>query len=466
MKVLLVATNRESSPYPVAPLGALCVAAAARRAGHDVEFLDLGSSRSPLQQLQAALDSPHLAAVAFGIRNLDNCWSFAPRLYFDDVKNLAAIVRRKFSGPLILGGTGFSVAPQGWMSRLDAECGVVGEAEEAFPEVLSRLETGRTLEGLPGVVTMHTAQSAHLVAPTQSIPRLQELGSPAHELCQYASYVRRGGFVGIQTKRGCPFKCVYCIYPQLEGKRYRLRQPEAVVDELEQVRKTSRQHHFFFVDSVFNDPKAHALAICRLMSKRKIPVKWEAFCNPVGFDEELARGMAEAGCVGVEFGLDVADEKMLHAMGKPFGQNQIRVAMQAAKTAGIPFVVYLLFGGPGETWADIQDTQKFLATCAEPNGVFASYGIRVYQHTPLARIAAEEGQTTPGQDLFETAYYLSPHLKDDTERKLDEIARKRPEWTSPADWKRPVVAWVQKAFVLANVRPQWKHLKGYGKYMR
>ena len=44
MKVLLVATNRERSPYPVAPLGALCVAGAARAAGHEVEFLDLGTA--------------------------------------------------------------------------------------------------------------------------------------------------------------------------------------------------------------------------------------------------------------------------------------------------------------------------------------------------------------------------------------------------------------------------------------
>jgi hypothetical protein len=47
MKVLLVATNRERSPYPVAPLGVLCVAAAARSAGHDVKFLDLGVERHP-----------------------------------------------------------------------------------------------------------------------------------------------------------------------------------------------------------------------------------------------------------------------------------------------------------------------------------------------------------------------------------------------------------------------------------
>ena len=118
MKVLLVATNRERSPYPVAPLGVLCVAAAARAAGHEVRFLDLGLARSPQRALQKALATGEYQAVAFGIRNLDNCWAFAPRLYFDEVRELAETVRRRFQGPLILGGSGFSVAPHGWMRRL------------------------------------------------------------------------------------------------------------------------------------------------------------------------------------------------------------------------------------------------------------------------------------------------------------------------------------------------------------
>src|SRR5208282_625940 len=102
MKVLLVATNRERSPYPVAPLGALFVAGAARAAGHEVEFLDLGTAWIPAQALRMALARETFQAVAFGIRNLDNCWCFAPVSYFDDVRELAAIVRQHFSGPLIL----------------------------------------------------------------------------------------------------------------------------------------------------------------------------------------------------------------------------------------------------------------------------------------------------------------------------------------------------------------------------
>ena len=148
MKVLLVATNRERSPYPVAPVGVLCVAAAARAAGHEVDFLDLGLSLAPQRTLRKALEAARAyQAVAFGIRNLDNCWAFAPRLYFDGVRELAETVRRCFKGPLILGGSGFR-SRRTADAAAGADCGVIGEGERAFPEVLARLETGRSWRGL------------------------------------------------------------------------------------------------------------------------------------------------------------------------------------------------------------------------------------------------------------------------------------------------------------------------------
>ena len=466
MKVLLVATNREQSPYPVAPLGALCVAGAARAGGHDVEFLDMGSARQPQLALRTALAQNDFQAVAFGIRNLDNCWFFAPRSYFDDVREFAGIVRENFTGPLILGGTGFSVSPQGWMRRLNADCGVMGEGERAFQEILTRLEKGQLLEGLDGVITAQKTSAPATAAPTKPIDRLGELPRPAHDLCHYSRYTRGGGFVGVQTKRGCPFKCSYCIYPQLEGRRYRLRPPETVAEEVERVFRESKVRDFFFVDSVFNDPRKHALAVCRELSRRKLPVRWNAFCNPVGFDAELARAMAEAGCSGVEFGLDVASDKMFAAMNKPFGQSETRIALQAAHDAKLPFANFMLFGGPTETWQDVKDTQNFLKDCAPANAVFATIGIRVFENTPLAETAVQDGQVAADRDLFEPTYYLSSAMAEDTEIKLDRIARRDTSWQSPVDWKRFVTRFGQKVTVMLNVRPQWKYIRSYGRTMR
>ena len=474
MKVLLVSTNREQSPYPVAPLGALCVAAAARAAGHQVEFLDLGLVPAPHRALRKTLVSNEYQAVAFSIRNLDNCFVMAPRSYFDDVRRLAETARRSFRGPLILGGSGFSVAPHGWMRRLQADYGVVGEGERVFTQLLGQLETGLVPGELDGVIRAPVPappNAGHLPkanggTPAPLIEQLNDLPMPAHELCQYRKYLRRGGCVSVQTKRGCPFGCLYCNYPQLEGRHYRLRPAEAVVDEIEAASAGAGLRHFFFVDSVFNDPREHALAVCAALSRRRLPIRWMAFCNPVGFDAEMARAMAQSGCEGLEFGLDAATPKMLAALRKPFGQEEIQVALRAAHGAGLPFAVHLLFGGPGETWADVEEAQAFLNGCAPANGIFAAFGIRVYEGTAIAAIASREGMLKQESDLFEPAYYVSPALAGRAEVNLDRIARQRPEWTSPVDWRRPLMRWTQKVMNFLDVRPQWKDIRGYGLHMR
>ena len=52
------------------------------------------------------------------------------------------------------------------------------------------------------------------------------------------------------------------------------------------------------------------------LSRRRLPMRWMAFCNPVGFDAEVARAMAQAGCEALEFGLDAATLKMLAALAQ------------------------------------------------------------------------------------------------------------------------------------------------------
>ena len=217
----------------MAPLGALCVAAAARAAGHAVDFLDLGLASSPQKALRQALAKDGYQAVAFGIRNLDNCWAFAPKLYFDEVRELAETVRSRFQRAVDPGrhrlfrfAPRLDEPPQGRVRRdRRGRTRLPGGARAAG----SRTPAG----GIDGVITAPRSDVPITVLAARAVERLSELPLPAHELCGYAAYVRRGGFVGVQTKRGCPFKCIYCIYPQLEGRRYRLRPPEAVVQEIE-----------------------------------------------------------------------------------------------------------------------------------------------------------------------------------------------------------------------------------------
>lgn len=466
MKILLIATNQETSPFPVAPVGALLVASAAERAGHMVTFIDMMFAGNPLKAIKSALKSDNYDVVAFSIRNLDNCLYSDPKSYFDDVKQMVQAVCSFSKAPIVIGGSGFSVAPYSWLKRLDIHYGVVGDGEIVFVKLLQIIDSKRSDINLKGVLTKNSLKPISGLPESFPVAKLDNEYLPFHNKCLYKRYIDRGGFVSVQTKRGCPFKCSYCVYPLLEGEKYRLRSPELIADEIERIIKEQDIRTFYFSDSVFNSPRSHAIDICKSIIKRKLKFQWMAYCNPVGFDLELASKMVESGCAGIEFGLDSATDKILVTMGKPFTTDEIKTSLKAASDAKLPCAVQLLFGSPGENAADILDTQKFLDSCATPNAVLALMGIRIYENTPIARSAIEEGVIDENKELFEPVYYLSQDLGKNPTKTLDEIAWQRNEWSTPTDWAKPSLKRIQEELSLAKKHPQWKDASNYGKYIR
>lgn len=473
MRILLVATNREKSPFPVTPVGVLAVAAAAIRADHEVEVIDLMFVRSPERTMKAALKGKAFDVIAFGIRNLDNCLFGAPKSFLPGVRSVVETARRNSDAVLIAGGSGFSVEPQGWLARIDVDYGIVGEGEAAFVKLLDCIQNGEVPAGQPGIVAKRDNQPGQveegkrIVGITTSfVPDVKDLDIPAHHFIDYRTHEELGGFVSVQAKRGCPFKCLYCVYPQLEGATYRHREIESIVDEIEMVMRDQGVRHFFFSDSVFNAPRGPTYQLCQEMIRRRTPARWMAYVNSAGFDDDLAKAMVAAGCIGVEFGLDSATEKMLINWKKPFDQQDIRRSLVACERAGLPFAIHLLFGGPGETVEDIEETQRFLDDCPASNAVFASIGIRIYRGAPIAQVAVDEGVIDADADLFFPTWYVSPHLDKEPMKTLDEIACRRDQWSTATDWTGARLRIIQGLMNRKGQRPQWLNARNYGKYMR
>jgi hypothetical protein len=473
MRVLLIAANREKSPFPVSPVGVLAVASAALAAGHEVDLVDCMFVSAPAATVRSALLANRYDVVALGIRNLDNCCWAAPRHFYEDVRVLVEAARHASAAPIVLGGSGFSVEPHGWLSRLDVDYGVVGEGEVAFVALLAALAAGRSPDGIAGITSRADLERRRCETgerkphiPISFVPSLETLAPPTHQLLDYRPYMKRGGFVSVQTKRGCAFACDYCVYPQLEGAKYRRRPVEAIVDEMEIVVRTQGVRQFFFVDSVFNAPRAHTLDLCRVIARRGLEVHWMAYTNAARFDDELAHAMVAAGCLGVEFGLDAVTEKMLHTWRKPFGQHDIQRSLQACHDAQLPAAVHLLFGGPGETIADLVESQAYLDACAPVDAVFASLGVRLYEGAPIVATARTEGIIDADTDLFFPAWYVSPGLGPEPMRTLDVIARRRDHWTTATDWTSRAIRVVQAFSNRFGGQPQWRHIREYGRRMR
>lgn len=462
MKLLIIAINRSTFPYVVAPLGAAAVTAAARDAGHRAELLDLCFKRNPRRALRRAIGQLRPEVVGLSIRNLDSCSYHQPTSYLDQAERVVRWVRRATSAPLVLGGAAVTVVGAKMVEALGADYGVIGEGERSLPRLLSALERGDRLEAIPGLV----AAGEPGARPPEPIEELDDLPVNDQATIDFRPYLRRGGMVGVQTKRGCPFRCLYCNYPSIEGARYRLRSAERCVEDIERLVVEQGLRDVFFTDSVFNQPRDQALSLCHELARRRLGIRWQAYCNPLGLDSELARAFAEAGCVGVELGIDAVLDRRLEALGKSFGEHEVAQASAALEAAGIPFAHFLIFGGPGERWADVEASREQLRKMSRANAVFAGLGLRVYRSTALYGLAVDQGLVTPGSPALKPVYYLSPTMRHRAVERLDQIAARTTTWMTPTDWDRPLIKLVHNLSGRLGAQPPWRRFEEYGKHMR
>jgi len=453
MKILLLSANREKNPYPVFPLGLSYLSGPLGRAGHRLRLLDLCFCDDPPAAIEKEFAEFAPEAVVISVRNVDNVTYPGSRSYLSGLREVADRCRGR--ARVIVGGSGFSLLPLPMLEHLDADYGVVGEGEDVLPELLERIGQGLPTADLPGVI----ARGESCFLPPAPVRKIH---AADRSLFQVERYHIEGGMANVQTKRGCPFSCIYCNYPLLEGKSVRLRPINEVVSE---IRSLVQQHGFsylYFVDDVFNYPSEYAEELCRKLARQRLPVNWCAFVNPGFFGPSLLDAMSAAGCDAIEFGSESGSDLMLRNLRKSFRARQIKSASRLCREAGVSFAHYLLFGGPGESEGTVDET---CAVMDEVRGdaVIAMTGIRVFPGTALHGKAIEDGVIAAEDPLLEPAFYIEPEIRDSLCELVAKRALARRNWVLPG-MEVNVSDWMLEALRRFPVRgPLWKHLKRLGR---
>jgi len=407
MKVLLISTNREMLPDPVAPLGAAYVAGALGAAGHDVRLLDLQFAPDIVVAVKDAVRTFRPRVVGLSIRNIDNVAFPKSVSYLPDVHAVVKALKASGIKVIVLGGSGFTIMPAELLVELSVELGIVGEGEDSFPALVGRIDKGLPIGDLPGLAYRYNG-AVHINLPA-NVGALEQSVRPERGLIDNAAYMAEGGSGNIQTKRGCRFKCCYCTYPIVEGTSVRCRDAAASAKEMAQAARRHGIRHFFVVDNVFNYPLSHAKRFCSELAAIGPAAAWSCYMHPAYVDSELVDLMVKTGCRGVEFGTDSAVDSVLSRLGKGFRAKDLEKASALCASAGLRFCHSLLLGSPGETLDTMRRTLDAM-DALNPNAVIAMLGIRVYPGTRLEKMAREEGVIPEGPIGLRPTFYFSPGL--------------------------------------------------------
>ncbi len=398
MNVLLINPNRTQPP--VAPLALDSIGEALRSRGIRCATADLCRAGLPAAEVPAGywqdLNADEVDAFLLTVRNLDDAYYFSQASFLPQLRDLIRGLRSAFQGPVILGGCGFSIAPEAILNLLEADLGIAGAQEADLLRLLACLGRQGAYPDVPGLIWR---QGGRIRSNPQSPPAMEEDFFSSRRTVDNRWYFHAGGMVGLETKRGCTGLCRYCVDPVVKGKRVftkpldrLLREIEFLVDQGVSV--------FHLCDSEFNQPPDHALAVCDALIQDGLSgrIRWFTYASPLGFDETLASRMAEAGCAGINFGVDHSHSGMLRALGRRHRSDDLARTAEACRRVGLPVLFDLLLGGPGETGETLREAIDFCREIDAPR-VGANCGIRVYPGTALSREVLAQGPLRSNPDL-------------------------------------------------------------------
>lgn len=422
MRVLLISANTERTNALPLSVGLNCVAVAARNAGHDVRFMDLMTEREAEQVLNLAIRSFHPEIIGISVRNIDDQVMDSPKFLLHRVKQVVRECRNAADVPIVLGGAGYSIFPEGVLDYLEVDMGIQGEGEIAFPILLDRIGKGLDLSGVPGLYLRGCGlQGERLFAEN-----LDTLPLSDPHLWPPAVVENSDFWVPIQTRRGCSKGCSYCSTPAIEGRTVRLRRPELVLEEIERY-VTAGYRMFHFVDNTFNIPSRHAGEICRKIVESDLGISWRCIIYPELIDRDLAGLLGMAGCREVSLGFESGSERMLRNMNKTFGLDAIRRTSGMLGDVGIRRTGFLLLGGPGETKETVEQSLAF-ADSLDLDALKITIGIRIYPHTELAKIAVSEGLISKNDDLLMPKFYVVREIETWICDTVKSLMSSRPNW--------------------------------------
>ncbi|MBI4558788.1 MAG: radical SAM protein [Candidatus Hydrogenedentes bacterium] len=418
-RILLVNPNRMRPP--IAPIGLEYVAAALARSGYEPVLGDLSFAVDWRQDLTANVEEVAPNAIGVTVRNLDDAYFASQDFVLETTRDVVAHIRGLTPAPVVLGGVGFSIAPKEILAYVGAQYGIAGDGEFAFPQLLDCLASDGDPATIPGAV-FHTSGNGVVTMPPDLLD-LVTMPTPRRRVADNPRYFTEGGQAGVETKRGCDQSCIYCVDPIAKGRRSRLRAPVSVVEEFQDLLEQGIDV-LHLCDCEFNLPPEHARAVCEALIARGLgdKIRWYTYASPKPFDTDLAKTMARAGCLGINFGVDHADPDMLRRLGRRYGLETLRPVAHACRSAGLAVMFDTLLGGPGETKESLARALEFLRN-TDVDRVGLSCGVRVYPYTPLARLVRHQGplDSNPhlhgarenNDDLLRPVFYVDAAVGDD-----------------------------------------------------
>lgn len=296
---------------------------------------------------------------------------------------IAGLAKKVNPGILtVIGGPHPSCTEGETLSCPDIDVVVVGEGEESFPQIVSRfLEGNKDFSDIRGCAFKKNNREITINPRRDAISNLDSLPFPALDMMPVELYFKKGNNFGVLQKnsrslpiiasRGCPSNCTFC--QRFLGRKLRVRSAENIVEELSLLKKKFHVSEFNFLDDNFTVYKKRVIELCELIHKKGLNITFR-FPNGVRedfLDEDILRALKSVNCYHLDFGIESGSQRVLDLMKKGKKVEEIADKVYLCKTNGFKLSAGFLFGTPGETLKEMEETIKFAVSLPLDTATFS-----------------------------------------------------------------------------------------------
>ncbi len=333
------------------PLGLSFLTAYMKERNHDVTILDMQGS---------LMDSEELA-IRIAEANPDIIGITAMTPTIPEALQVAAISKKNAPQAItVLGGVHPTLAPAEVLADKNVDFVIRGEGEESFAALADALANGNSTENISGLCyrsngTVIIREKSNLIEDLNTLPSPDYDAFPVERYIEHNKYLRSVRGISMIVSRGCPFQCTFCAVHQTMGRKWRIKSPQRVVDEVKDLKKRFQLEGIWFKDSIFNLNRTWTKEFCKLMIEQNVDIKWQALTRVDLIDEEELVVMKEAGLTQLDLGIETGSPKSLIRLKKGITVDKIKEKVRLARKHVNVFGFFMI-GIPGEDEGDVQQT--------------------------------------------------------------------------------------------------------------
>jgi anaerobic magnesium-protoporphyrin IX monomethyl ester cyclase len=384
------------------PYSLLVCAALFRERGMTFRFIDQTARRLSTDQVIAELERegfrPDLIVFPSTTPTLDA-----------DVAEMARL-KARFGAPLVCFGPHASTVPDASMRRAaSVDAMIVGEPEDAVVALASREAFDPATLGDIAGLTFRRGPAIVAATGRGAFTGFAAMPFPAWDLApleQYTLPLEGKPYIIVETSRGCPYSCDFCVAPIHQGHKFRERDPKTLVDEIERAQRELGVSHFYlWGDTVTLNAKTFG-RFCDELIARKLDVHWFGNARADNLANlEFVQKLRDSGCWMLAMGIESASEEVRRDMVKRLEEQKVEAAFRNLRATGIKSFAFFIFGYPGETPATLDRTIDY-AIGLDPD--FANFYPAVpYPGTELYEKVVREGLLVDEDwSRMEYSYYL------------------------------------------------------------